>query len=103
MIDTSTPLGTALALVLALCGGAGLVGVITAIRGWRTDRWANEGALIKRLNDDSIQQGIRADNAEGRARAWEDQAGRYRRQLVDAGITPDDTVWLSGGRDVTNG
>ncbi len=88
-----------LTVVIALCGGAGLVGIITAVRGWRTDRWANEGTLVQRLNEDSKQQGQRADAEAREKRAWIDQAGRYRRQVVEAGDKPDDTIWATGFQD----
>lgn len=100
----SDAVGGILTLILALTGGAGLVGIITAIRGWRTDRWTNDGTLVQRLNEDSKQQGLRADREERARRAWEDQAGRYRRQLVPLlppGMDPDDTVWLTGTHSIT--
>lgn len=87
------PLGAILTLILGGAGGAGIVGVVTAIRGWRTDKWANEGTLAARLNQDSIDQGNRADREAHARRRWEDQAGTYRRQLIENGITPVDRVW----------
>lgn len=89
-------LGVLVNLLLGAGGGAGLVGLIAGLRGWRKDSWAKEGTLLQRLNEDSQQQGERADSESMRARGWEDQAARYRRQLIAHGIDPDDTVWTYG-------
>lgn len=81
-----------LALLLGAGGAGGLAGLINVLMAMRKGRLENEETLIRRLNEDSKQQGLRADEAETRAdtlrrqrdTVWE-QAAMYRRQLLELG------------------
>lgn len=82
-----------LALLLGAGGAGGLAGLVNVFMAMRRGKLENEETLIRRLNDDSRQQGERADAAQRladlrtrqRNEVWE-QAAMFRRQLLAAGI-----------------
>lgn len=93
-----------LTIVLSAGGAAFLTAVIAGVKNLSTTRLESEAALIQRLNDDAEKARSEADQQRARAERAEkynetlrnakeealDTAARYRRLLIEHGISIDD-------------
>jgi hypothetical protein len=82
-----------LAVLLGAGGAGGLAGLINVLISYRDKSVNREETLIQRLNQDSKQQGERADRAEVEAEKMRRQrdrarelAARYRAMLIANGV-----------------
>lgn len=86
-----------IALLLGVGGTGGLAGLVQVYLTARRGKLENEETLIRRLNEDSRQQGQRADRAEQSADRWRtranqalDIAWQWRRIALSHGAAVDE-------------
>lgn len=102
-MNVAHPMAAAINLqpLLAMLFSGGLVGmltvVVTSYRRVKTGKLSDDESIIKRIHRELDRADKRADEAETDRdsqsrlrRFWEDQASIYRRQLLAAGMTPQD-------------
>lgn len=91
--------------LLSTGGAAFLAAVVAGLRNLSSSRLESESALIQRLNDDSEKARTEADKQRARAERAEryaeslsvdknnalDLAAKYRRMLIEHGISLEDT------------
>ena len=97
-MDKVTALTTA---VLSLGGGLGLTGIVLAYRAWKRGDIEDDDKIIVRLNTDSKAQRARANGLEierdeetRQKNFWQEQAVRYRLQIIALGGEPLDMMPL---------